>query len=327
MILRSYASNQPLSLALLPLTTITVLCLAAERGRLVAFDAGFPLDRFLLGWYTDSWALAALSAFLILVGAYLTNSVFNKHEFFDVPVFVPALVYSLLATTLAIIQLSVPVLLANLFVLFGLNNHLKIFNQPRVLAEYFESGFWYGLGAVCFPPYLILVLGIWVGTAATRSFNWREYILPVIAFAVPFGYWVSWLYFQDDIKGMVLFHKWVSFDVQSFFGGWNKSERIFGFIAMLSLLFSIPRYLFLSERSSNKAKTVRTIFFVVALSIGGSYLLAYVLVWKWIVMALLLPVAFLLGYWFANYRISLVAPFFFYALVISSIWCVIHALI
>ena len=184
MILRSYASNQPLSMALLPLTTITVLCVAAERGRLVAFDAGFPLDRFLVGWYTDSLALAALSAFLILVGAYLTNSVFNKHEFFNVPVFVPALVYSLLATTLAIIQLSVPVLLANLFVLFGLNNHLKIFNQPRVLAEYFESGFWYGLGAVCFPPYLILVLGIWVGTAATRSFNWREYILPVIAFAV-----------------------------------------------------------------------------------------------------------------------------------------------
>jgi len=40
-------------------------------------------------------------------------------------------------------------------------------------------------------------------------------------------------------------------------------------------------------------------------------------------MSLLLPFAFLLGYWFANYRVSLVAPFFFYALVFTSLWCVI----
>jgi hypothetical protein len=327
MILRTYASNQPLSLAILPVTTLAVLLGAAATGKLEAFNAGFPIDYYLGGWYNGLYTLALLSGGLILGGAYLANTVFNRHEFFNVPVFVPAFIYSLLATTLALIQLSIPVLVANVFVLLGLNNHLKIFHQPRVLAEFFETGFWYGLAAVCFPPYIVLIVALWAGTIITRAFHWREYVLPVVAFAVPFGYWVSWLYFQDSMEGMVLFRKWVSFDTQSYFASWDNSARVFGFLALASMLFAIPRYLFLSERSSNKAKTIRTIFFVVALALGGSYFLAFILLWKWIVMGLLLPIAFLLGYWFANYRVSLAAPFFFYALLATSLWCVIHALI
>jgi hypothetical protein len=327
MILRTYASNQPLSLVLLPVITFSVLLAVASRGVLEVYNADFPLDRYLRDWYHAPYPMAMLSAAIILAGAYLANVVFNRHEFFNVPVFVPALIYTILATTLSVVQLSIPVLIANVFVLLGLNNHLKIFHQPRVLAEYFESGFWYGLAAVCFPPYLILIAAIWVGTLVTRAFHWREYVLPLVAFGVPFAYWVSWLYFQDDMAGMVLFKKWISFDTQSFFSTWDRTTRIFGITAIVSLVFAIPRYLFLSDRSSNKAKTIRTIFFIVALSLVGSYFLAYVLLWKWMVMALLLPVSFLLGYWFANYRVSLVAPFFFYALIAASIACVTAALI
>jgi hypothetical protein len=327
MILRTYASNQPLSLALLPFTTLGVLLTTAAAGHLKAVNLGFPIDYYLSAWYDRPYMLAFLTGALILGGSYLANVVFNRHEFYSIPVFIPAFVYSLLAATFALIQLSVPVLLANIFVLLGLNNHLKIFHQPRVLAEYFEAGFWYGLAAVCFPPYLTLAAAVWMGSIATRAFHWREYLLPMLAFAVPFGYWVSWLYFQDDLDAAVLFRKWVSFDSQSYFATWDKSAKAFGILMIVSLLFAIPRYLFLSERSSNKAKTVRTIFFVVALAIVGSYFLAYILLWKWIVMSLMLPIAFLLGYWFANYRVSLVAPFFFYSLVAVSLWCVLMVLI
>ena len=152
-------------------------------------------------------------------------------------------------------------------------------------------------------------------------------MLPIVAFGVPFAYWVSWLYFQNDLIGMVLYKKWISFDRQSFFGSLNRPSRLFALTVLLSLLFAIPRYLFLSERSSNKAKTIRTIFFIVALALSGSYFFAYLLMWKWIIMAFLLPFSFMLGYWFANYRVSLVAPFFFYAIVACSVACIVTALI
>jgi hypothetical protein len=327
MILRTYASNQPLSLLLLPVIAFSVLLALASAGRLEVYNADFPLDRLLHFIYDAPFQLSVVCSLLILGGAFLSNVVFNRHEFFNVPVFVPALIYTLLATTLSVVQLSVPVLVANIFALLGLNCHLKIFHQPKVLAEYFETGFWYGLAAVCFPPFILLIAAVWIGTIATRAFHWREYVLPIVAFGVPFAYWVSWLYFQNDLIGMVLYKKWISFDRQSFFGSLNRPSRLFALTVLLSLLFAIPRYLFLSERSSNKAKTIRTIFFIVALALSGSYFFAYLLMWKWIIMAFLLPFSFMLGYWFANYRVSLVAPFFFYAIVACSAACIVNALI
>jgi len=327
MILRTYTSNQPLSLLLLPVIAFSVLLALASAGRLEVYNADFPLDRLLHFIYDAPFQLSVVCSLLILGGAFLSNVVFNRHEFFNVPVFVPALIYTLLATTLSVVQLSVPVLVANIFALLGLNSHLKIFHQPKVLAEYFETGFWYGLAAVCFPPFILLIAAVWIGTIATRAFHWREYVLPIVAFGVPFAYWVSWLYFQNDLIGMVLYKKWISFDRQSFFGSLNRPSRLFALTVLLSLLFAIPRYLFLSERSSNKAKTIRTIFFIVALALSGSYFFAYLLMWKWIIMAFLLPFSFMLGYWFANYRVSLVAPFFFYAIVACSVACIFATLI
>jgi hypothetical protein len=234
--------------------------------------------------------------------------------------------YSLIATTMSLVQLSLPVLIANVFVLLGLNRHLKIFLQPRVLAEYFEAGFWYGMAAVFFPPFLLLAAGIWACTVITRAFHWREYVLPMMAFAVPFGYWISWLFFRDHLDQAILFRKVLSFDVYAYFSQWHWTTRAFVFLALAALVFALPRYLFLSDRSSNKSKGIRTVFMIMALSMAGAYFLAFALVLKWIVCALLLPVSFLLGYWFANYRVSLMAPFFFYGIAISSILCIIHVL-
>jgi hypothetical protein len=325
MILRTYASNQPLSLVFIPVTVGVVVFLAVLQGVLIPVDVGFPADFMMKSVYASPWSLGVLVTVLILAGAILSNVVFNRHEFYNTPVFIPALMYAMMATTLSLIQLSLPLLLANVFALLGLNRHLKIFLQPRVLAEYFEAGFWYGMSAVFFPPFLILLVGVWLCTIITRAFQWREYILPIMAFAVPFAYWISWLFFRDHLDQLILFRKVLSFDAQSYFMDWHWTTKAFVFTALASLIFALPRYLFLAERSSNKSKGIRTIFMIMALMMVLAYFLAYVLLFKWLISALLLPVAFLLGYWFANYRVSLVAPFFFYGLAICSILSLIHA--
>ncbi|MFN5621903.1 MAG: hypothetical protein ACK478_11420 [Flavobacteriales bacterium] len=324
MILRTYASNQPLSLVFIPITVVAVLCMAVLKGVLIPLNVGFPADFMLKSVYSSPWSLGVLVTVLILAGSVMSNVVFNRHEFYNTPVFIPALMYAMMATTLSLIQLSVPLLFANVFALLGLNRHLKIFLQPRVLAEYFEAGFWYGMSAVFFPPFLILALGVWLCTIFTRAFQWREYVLPIMAFAVPFAYWVSWLFFRDDFDQLILFRKVLSFDARAFFAQWHWTTKAFVFTALGSLIFALPRYLFLSDRSSNKSKGIRTIFMIMALMMVLAYFVAYALLFKWLIGALLLPVAFLLGYWFANYRVSLVAPFFFYGLAICSTLSLLH---
>ncbi len=319
MILRSFASNQPYTLIVIPLTVAAALLPSIGRKALPVVNCGFPADDLFHWIYLSPVAIVITTMLLILGGAMLANTVFNKHEFYNVPVYVPALLYSMLGTSIGLIQLSLPALLANIFLLAGLNKHLRIFRQSRVLAEYFESGFWYGLAAVFFPPYLLLIAGLWVTTFVMRAFHWREHLLPVVSFCVPMLYWIVWKYWQGELNQLVLFYKTFTYDAKSYFFNFNAITTLFALTAAGSFIGALPRYTFLSDRASNKARGVKNIFLIMALCMIICMFMGYVLILKWILMTVLLPLAFVIGYWFTNYRYSLIAPFVFYFLCICSI--------
>jgi hypothetical protein len=324
MILRSFASNQPYTLIAVPVTVLAALIPAAWGGGLVPLVADFPADDLFYWVYQSKAMVVGITATLIIAGAFYSNLVFNRHEFYNVPVFVPAIMYAMSATVLSLIQLSLPVLLANVFFLAGLNKQLLVFRQTRVLAEYFEAGFWYGMAAVFFPPYLALAAGLWITTIVTRAFHWREHVLPLIAFSAPFLYWVVWKYWNNEIGDLVLFHKTITYDVQGYFARFSWAENVFFIVSLLSILMSLPRYLFLADRASNKARSVKNVFLIMALAMSLAIFVGYVLVLKWILLCVALPLTFVAGYWFTNYRYSLVAPLAFYVFCAAATLVVLH---
>ncbi len=324
MILRSLASNQPYTLIAVPVTVLAALLPAVWQTGLVPLRVDFPADEIFQYVYRSKEAVVGLTALLIIVGAFVSNGVFNRHEFYNVPVYVPAVMYAMTATVLSVIQLSLPLLLANVFLLAGLNRQLQVFRQSRVLAEYFESGFWFGMAAVFFPPYLALAAGLWVTTLVTRSFHWREHFLPLIAFSVPFLYWLTWKYWNNEMDSLVLFRKVLTYDIQGFFSSFSWAETLFFLVAIICLGLALPRYLFLADRASNKARSVKSVFLIMALSMALAMVLGYLLVLKWVLLTMLLPITFVGGYWFTNYRYSLLAPFAFYAYCTAATLVMLH---
>jgi hypothetical protein len=252
-------------------------------------------------------------------GAMLANRVFNKHEFLNVPVFVPAFVYAMSASALCLIQMSIPALLANIFILLGLQKHLTVHRQPRILTYAFESAFWYGMAAVVFPPYIVLLVGMLVAVLISRAFHWREMLIPVLSFGVPFLYWVVWMYVFDYHDSIILFQKTVSWDNIQYFSLLSWSEKMFVIATFLVFVAALPRYLILSERGTNKAKNVKHVFLIIALSTIASFIVGYLLLFKWVLLTAVVPLAFIGGYWFSNYRYSFLAPFVFYAFCLSAI--------
>jgi hypothetical protein len=324
MILRSFASNQPYTLIAVPVTVLMALLPAIWHGGLVPMNADFPADELFYGVYQSQILTVGITSLLIIAGAFISNLVFNRHEFFNVPVYVPALMYAMVGSVLVLIQLSLPVLLANIFLLAGLNKQLKVFRQTRVLAEYFECGFWYGLAAVCFPPYLALAAGLWFTTIITRAFHWREHVLPLIAFSMPFVYWIVWKYWSNEMDDLVLFRRIFTYDVRTYFQSFSWIESTFFVVSIIAMLIALSRYLFLSDRASNKARSVKYVFLIMAVAITLSMLLGYFLVMKWVLLCMLLPITFIIGYWFTNYRYSLIAPFAFYLYCASCTLVLLH---
>jgi|GEM_PF-670432 len=317
MILRSLASNQPYTLLYIPIVGCGALLPVLLGGHFIIANTNFPVDYWFKGLYSNQLLLNIAVLALVLGGAILANYVFNKHEFLNIPVFVPGFIYTISSVGLALIQLSIPALVANIFVLLALNRHLAVFRQQRVLTYYFESAFWYGMAAVLFPPYALLIAGMFLAILITRAFQWRELLLPLLAFSIPFLYWMVWLYINDGLQNVVLFNKEVSWDAVQYFSLLTWPQRAFLLACGTTLIAGLPRYLFLSDRETNKSKSVKTVFLTMGITMVISFVLGYFLILKWILLALVLPMTFISGYWFSNYRYSFIAPFVFYSLCAS----------
>jgi len=323
MILREFASNQPYVLISVPLVVLGILMPSLWLPSIAIVQADFPVDSLFEVFYSSPKGAIIGAMLLITGGSFISNAVFNRHEFFNVPSYVPALMYAVIGGTMTLYQLSIPALVASIFVLLGLNKQMQIFRQTRVLSESFEAGFWYGMAAVCFPPFICLLAGAWIAILITRAFNWREHLLLLLSFSVPFIYWIVWKYWIDELNDLILFRKIVSYDGPelSFIKPWT--DQLFLLTVAVAFVFAIPRYLFLKDRISNKAGSVKNIFFSIALSLIASFVMSYFLVSQWILLTTLVPVTFIVGYWFTNYRYSLVAPFVFYGLMLSCVLSVL----
>ncbi len=319
MILRALASNQPYTLISIPVVVVSLLSPMFSKVKFNIADTKFPADTLFVDFYSNQPILLGLVILLILGGAMLANHVFNKHEFLNIPVFVPAFVYSLSAAGLSLIQLSMPALLANVFILLALNRHLAVFRQQRVLAYYFESAFWYGMAAVIFPPFIVLLAGMLAAALITRAFHWRELLIPIVSFSIPFLYWVAWMYIYDNHEQIVLFDKTVSWDAVQYFTLMTWPQKAFTIACGSVFVAALPRYLFLSERGTNKSKSVKNVFLIITLSILIGFGIGYLLLLKWILLALVVPITFVAGYWFSNYRFSFIAPFVFYAFCAAAV--------
>jgi hypothetical protein len=312
MILRQFSSNQPYLLFSIPVVLGALLLPAWQKGLSSVPASSFPLDQWMAQASLPLGATVAMAGVLLLIGALYSNYTFNRHEFYEAPTFVPGLLYALTGAALCLVQLSVAALLANLFVLGGLNALLQVYRQSRVLSEYFIGGFCFGTAALIFPPYLSLAAGLWVCVVYTRAFHWREHFLVLLSFALPFGYWIFWKFFTDKMHEAILIHLSVSFD-PPLMGDWGIwSIRVFLLVLAATLLLSVVRYLFLSKRQSSKGKSVKSVFLIMSISMAAAC--AVLLLWRaeWLYLPLLIPVTFLCGYWYTNYRYSLLAPLAFY---------------
>lgn len=319
MILRQFSSRQPYLLFAGPILTLSVL-LPANRYQLVTFSfRDFPFERMLHPVLELPWAGAVIACVLIITGALLSNLIFNRHEFNNAPTFVPGLLYAIISVCLCLIKINLAALTANVAVIVGINRLMEVFRQSNALSAYFKAAFWLGLGALAFPPYVMLLPGMMLSIVNTRTFNWREHTLTVIAFGTPFLYWLVWMFWTDRLDALILFRKTISFNPPKGLLSWNDPYALgFAIVLGISFLLALRSFIFLSDRSSNQARNVKRIFLIMTLFILGSAGFALIFMDVFLPEVAILPVTFIIGNWFTNYRFSLFAPFMFYAILAAA---------
>lgn len=184
MILRPFLSNQ----------TYVLLLLLPVLAGFYLLNVFFPYHTIVsevdLGLWGKShllsaWWCSIVSAVIIGLNALQLNTLFNQHEFLERNNYGPSLFYVLLMSFSHSFYQPDGLLMVHVCWLQVLRLLFHIRTGEDNRKQVTNAAFYVGLAATFHPPSAGLLLIFWFAVWALKSFNFREWILSIIAFGVP----------------------------------------------------------------------------------------------------------------------------------------------
>lgn len=161
-----------------------------------------PLYTLLLTWLQPISLLpVATGLFLIVLQSVVLFYIYQSNGFFGRSNFLPAIII-LLAYSWNPDYLTMHAMLpAGIFCIIALNSILSMYGQQDAYHQVFTAGLSIGIASLFYVPLAFLLLLIWFTFITYRISTWREYVISVISFSLPFLYYASWVFWNDNLTG------------------------------------------------------------------------------------------------------------------------------
>jgi hypothetical protein len=184
-----FGSNRPVVLTLLVLPALAAGTLAFFYGGDSEMTFGGPAFDFIHAQLLPfRWLRILFGISLILINASLLNTITNRHDYANVEHFFPALIFFVFSISdLSWISLN-PVQFAHLFTLLALRRLLTVYRVPSPTPMLYDAGLFMGIGVFFFPLLIFVLPILWLGLMQLRSFNLREWLVPVFGVLTPVFY-------------------------------------------------------------------------------------------------------------------------------------------
>lgn len=190
MFARLFRSNQP-GILVLVLVLVPALFFRHLWANAPAMDAGMPLARLLHGLFLSApWTYGLLVLSTAALLAVQLAVFMNETELIDRRNHLPALLFPLVLAISAQPGSVGPALFGMPFLLWAIRRAWSISNTGNALGPLFDAGLLLGIASMVFMPYAILLVVVWASTSVVRTFQWREYIVPVLGIALVF--YLAW---------------------------------------------------------------------------------------------------------------------------------------
>lgn len=235
-----------------------------------------PVYGYLNDFLAYSPALSALVGLLLLLAqSLLVNHIIERHEVLGNNSFLPGFVYALLMSSDPGLLYAHPALFSNLFLLLALNTLLQSYRMEKAYACIFDAGLYIALASLFYLPASLFLLIVWAALIILRPFIWREWVISILGFMVPWILLLFYFYWQGlslQVPDSLLPFTWIklfSFNPASFFQ--TLGEIAVAVVLFLTSLLSVGR--FLSDLSSGTVRTRSNLlvilnFFIISLIAG-----------------------------------------------------------
>jgi hypothetical protein len=279
-----FASNRPQVIVLLAIPALGFGILSWLYASPPEMTFGGPAFDWIWNYIGSNKLVSILLGVAVnLWCAYLANSISNAHSYMDKENYLPSLVLFLFLSIHLEWNYLNPASIGLLFVLLALRRILKVYRVQNVTSKLFDAGFLIGLGILFFPPLLLILPLIWVSLGRLRSFNLREWLVPLGGIMVPAIYAASfywWFGYQLDFSEYIDFE---AFKTAKLLERNSPFDYVFGALSTIvaiggALSFAADMSTSTVHKKNTKAVFLWTSFFLLllylymaALSADSSY--------------------------------------------------------
>jgi len=246
MLLSLFKGKSPVILLLITLVAF-ILWFNSFKGfaHLPAFvfdKSPMPFYAFLNNLLAERHFWRIFIAFVILMAqAFMLVHINVKYYFIGERTYLPAIIFVILASSIAGLNRLNPVTFSTLLLLFAIDRILASFRKDGLAYNYFDAAFLISMSSLFYANSIFFMLIVWLGLLIYRSFRFREWIYTFIGLLLPYIFVVSYYYItqQDVVQKISLLSE-------------NIADIRIGFLPRPAYLFFILLTLFLMLLSGRK---------------------------------------------------------------------------
>lgn len=144
--------------------------------------------------------LQYINAALLLIIALFVNMILIKRDLIPNQSFLGAVVFILLSWLTPGGPFLFNGLLVTLLLLISLNSLMNMYMKPHPYSDVMTATIAIGVASFFIPETIIfLFLFVWLGFFTLRITSWREWIISIVGFLVPYFYLGVYLFFTDQL--------------------------------------------------------------------------------------------------------------------------------
>ena len=202
MFLRILKSN-PILLLIFTILTCIGIGVWTLLTKQVSYSGNMPVFYFFFGWAVNVKLFSvSLGLILLLVQAFGWNAIINSNTLLRQSSYFPAFFLILLASCRLSLISIYPVLFASLFLTLAMRRLIASYKKDNAISNVFDAGLFIGIGSLFYPPFVVFMLFLWIAVLIMRSLIWREWVVAMVGFVLPFGFAMAYqyLFFVSDIS-------------------------------------------------------------------------------------------------------------------------------
>jgi hypothetical protein len=163
-----------------------------------------PFYLLLVSWINHFPTLSvSIALILVVIQALILFYIFQANGFFKKNNFLPAIIILLAYSWSNKYQTMHAILPAGIFIAVALNSIMVMYGRQAAYRQVFTAAFSIGIASLFYIPLAFLLLMIWFTFITYRISSWNEYAVSVIGFILPFLYYISGLFWYDNLpKGL-----------------------------------------------------------------------------------------------------------------------------